>query len=202
MLVGKKNWIKYRGIIEKNHLLLSDPESSETSNEKEVMRIELKPDIQFLLEPRRNHDYRFKMITSPSTHYFLKCSTAFEREKWIQSLSLASQSVSQNTCARCCRKYSGMNPLGTEKESTTTDVADGEMAADPTSETDDVFYAGNLDSEEAIMLVNTANHSGARESSINLVQENRGTACLYEIASLCKRFGGSSRGILGYRCLH
>ena len=151
VLIGKNNWRKYQGTIEKNILLLSDPELK--GPEQTVCRIELKPNIKFTLLPRRSNDYRFKM-TNGSAEYCFKTSNVRQRDSWIKVLTEATSSICQMACPRCCKMASESRPSFNESstsQSDASDVVDGERIEDGN---DDVFYVGMASPKEGIAFVN------------------------------------------------
>lgn len=158
MLTGKKKWKNYRATVDKNQLLLSDPEPvPQMNNANNIVRIELKSDLQCAHTPRRNSDYRFKMKSSSAMYmYFLKCPTVFERDKWIEVLTLASRSVCHNSCAQCCRRYrSSTIEEGSQR---TQDVANGEVdRVDAGNGVDDVFYVEINKDGDAVTFANPTN---------------------------------------------
>jgi hypothetical protein len=156
-LVGKNNWKKYQAAVEKNVLVLSDPESS--SPEQNCVRIELKPNIKFTLLPRRNHDHRFKM-TSGSSEYFFKTLNAVQRASWINVLTKATSTVCQMACPRCCTNASRNVPNCAESDATQSDAS--EMAAEQCDgDADDVFYAGMAKPDEGTTFMNLCSQENA-----------------------------------------
>ena len=167
VLTDKNNWQKYQAAVEKNILLLSDPDSS--SPEQTCTRIVLKPNIKFTLLPRRNHDYRFKM-TSGISEYFFKTSNAAQRDSWIKVLTEATSTVCQMACPRCCTKASRNVPSCTESDASQSDTS--EVAVDQRDEgTDDVFYVGMTKPGEGITFMN----SSSKESANVLYSAYEGT---------------------------
>lgn len=149
VLSGNNKWKEYQATVEKNILILSDPENNFPG--QNVTRIELKPNIKFTILPRKSNDYRFKM-TNGSTEYFFKTSNVNRRQWWIKTLTKATGTVCHMTCPQCCTKA---NRNITEHDGSQSDTS--EVFLDQSEEdTDDAFYVGMTNPSEGTTFANNA----------------------------------------------